>query len=137
MATWWNDYANNVLQGQSLFVDNTGVGTEVFGAGVDMRASQEGLHAQLETGAVTDGTLDIRLQESLDDGASDPYTDIVDFITGGIAAFAQILAADDNVSRSLNFKRSKRFVRAVALGVGGSTGAQFSVSIHGMLRRVL
>ena len=135
MATWWNDYQNNVLQGHSIFTDGPNQ-TNINGAGVDMKEAQEGLHAQLHTGTITDGTHDIKLQESDDDGVSDPYTDIVDFLTGGTAAFAQIVAADDNVNRSLNFKRSKRFVRA-QVSAGGGTGGLYAVSIHGMRRRVL
>lgn len=137
MATWWNDYRNSVLQGHSIFDATPQINTQSVGAGVDMKEAQEGLHAQLHTGPIVDGTVDVKLQESADDAVSDPYTDIVDFITGGTAAFAQLTSADDNVNRTLNFKRSKRFVRAFAQGAGQTSGGQVAVSIHGMRRRVL
>lgn len=135
MSTWWNDYANNVLQGQSFYMDSPLINTQVIGVGVDMKEAQEGLHAQLETGTLTDGTIDVTLEES--DVFGSGYTAIVDFITGNPAAFAQLAATEDNVSKSLNFKRSKRFVRAVAAGAGQTSGGRVAVSIHGMRRRVL
>lgn len=134
MATWWNDYRNNVRQGVSLIPSGARTNGTFNGLGVDMQDAEYGLHADLLTGAVTDGTHDITLEESTDDGATDPYTPINDFITGLPAAFAQLVAADDNVARSLNFKRSKRFVRAVAVGAGATLGAEYSVAIHGMLK---
>lgn len=137
MGTWWNDYQNNVLQGHSIFDASPQINTVSDGDGVDMKEAQEGLHAQLHTGPIVDGTIIVKLQESEDDGVSDPYTDIVDFLTGGVAQFATLTSADDNVNRTLNFKRSKRFVRAFATGSGQSSGGQIAVSIHGMRRRVL
>ena len=133
MATWINDYANNVVQGLS-FLDPSN-DTIILGAAIDMRESQEGLHAQLMTGPVTDGTHSIFLEES-DDGTTN-FTAIVDFITGQPAIFAPFTSADSNVARALNFKRSKRFVRARASVVGATLGGAYGVSISGMRRRVL
>ena len=133
MASWWNDYANNVVQGIS-FVDPSN-DTIILGAAIDMRDAQEGLHAQLMTGAVTDGTHSIFLEES-EDGTTN-FTAILDFITGQPAIFAPFTSADSNVSRSLNFKRSKRFVRARVSVVGATLGGTYGVAIHGMRRRVI
>ena len=134
MATWWNDYKNSVLQGHSIFTDAPAQ-TSFFGVAVDMKEAQEGLHAQLHTGTITDGTHDIKLQES-EDGSTN-FTDIVDFLTGGVAAFDQLIGGDDNLNRTLNFKRSKRFVRARSTVVGTETGGLYAVSIHGLRRRVI
>ncbi len=130
MATWWNDFKNNVVQGLSVKPQSI-TSTTINGEFVDMRNSQEGLFALLQVGALT-GTLDVTLEEA-DDGSGAGLQAITDFITGSPAAFAQVSAADQ--IEALNFKRSKRFIRAVALVSGGTILT--TVSIHGMLRRVL
>ena len=136
MATWWNDFANNVLQGLSI-VPKFLAGS-VNGTFVDMKEAQEGLFALLSIGA-TSGTnekLDVTLEEA-DDGSGAGLQAITDFITGNPAAFAQKSDADVNSIDTLNFKRSKRFVRAVGLASGSSPTFVTAVSIHGMRRRVL
>lgn len=134
MASWWNDFQNNSLSGQSFFPDAQ-VST-FFGAGVDMKEAELGLFALLDIGNVTgtNPTLDVKLQESDDDGVSDPYTDVNDFKTGGVAAFAQ--ATTSLAISSLTFKRSKRFVRAFATIGGTSPSFTMSVSLHGLLKAV-
>ena len=136
MASWWNDFQNNSLSGQSL-IPATRI-TGVFGAGVDMKEAELGLFALLDVGAVsgTNPTLDVSLQESDDDGATDPYTAVNDFKTGNPAAFAQRTDSPANGIVSLTFKRSKRFVRASSVTGGTSPSFDFSVSLHGLLKAV-
>lgn len=134
MGSWWNDFQNSALSGQSFFPDAQ-IST-FFGAGVDMKEAELGLFALLDIGNVTgtNPTLDLKLQESDDDGVSDPFTDVNDFRTGGVAAFAQQVAGQGLFS--LTFKRSKRFVRAFAT-IGGTTPSfTFSVTLHGMRKSV-
>ncbi len=134
MATWWNDFKNNSLNGLSQPPNQLAENGSTNGAGIDMKEAQEGLFATVVTGAAAqDGEVYVRLEESKDDGVNDPYTDLIDFITGVQARFDDIGA---NSIASLNFKRSKRFVRAVST-VGGGPTIFVAVSIHGMRRRVL
>ena len=136
MATWWNDFANNVLQG--LSIEPVGLVGSVNGSFVDMKESQEGLFAMLSVGSVqgVNETLDVTLEEA-DDGAGLNLQAITDFITGSPAAFAQKTSADADSVTILNFKRSKRFIRAVATLAGTNPIYKASLSIHGMRRRVL
>ncbi len=136
MATWWNDFKNSVLQGTSI--EPQTIASSVNGAFVDMKEAQEGLFALLSIGA-TSGTnekLDVTLEEA-DDGAGLNVQAITDFITGSPAAFAQKSDADAASIDVLNFKRSKRFIRAVATLAGTNPIYKASLSIHGMRRRVL
>ena len=121
MATWWNDYMNNAVQGQSFFA--LANDTLLEGAAVDMKEAEVGLHADLQTGVIASGSHAIKLQES-EDGLTN-WADIED------AVFATLVSGgpDDNDSRSLNFKRSKRYVRAVADSTGSG---DYAVSIHGL-----
>jgi len=130
MGTWWNDFKNSVLQGLSVKPQSI-TSTTINGEFVDMKETQEGMFALLQVGALT-GTLDVTLEEA-DDASGTGLQAITDFITGSAAAFAQVSAADQ--IEALNFKRSKRFVRAVALVSGGTILT--TVSLHGMLRRVI
>ena len=136
MASWWNDFVASVLQGLSIPPEQCFSG--IIGEYVDMQGAQEGLFATLHIGAVSGSspTLDVTLEEA-DDAAALNNQSIIDFITGQPAAFAQKTAADADTMLSLNFKRSKRFVRAVAATGGGSPSFFISVPIHGMRRRVL
>lgn len=133
MASWWNDFQNNSLSGQSFIpavVTATG-----DGAGVDMKEAELGLFALLSVGVVsgTNPTLDVTLEESDDNSV---FTAINDFKTGSPAAFAQRTDTPANGIVSLTFKRSKRFVRAVATITGTTPSFTFGVSLHGLLKAV-
>ena len=133
MASWWNDFQNNSLSGQSLIPAVRT--TSVNGAGVDMKEAELGLFALLDVGAVsgTNPTLDVTLEESDDNSV---FTAINDFKTGNPAAFAQRTDSPANGIVSLTFKRSKQFVRAVGTTGGTSPSFAYSVSLHGLLKAV-
>lgn len=100
------------------------------GTGVDLKNQEGQGFAILVTGAITDGTHDVKLQESKNDntanesGAADPYADM------GFA-FAQIGAADDNIEKRLNYVRTERFARAVTTVAAATTGGIYGVLIGG------
>ncbi len=134
MASWWNDFKSSALSGISLIPEGNRVagGSPFNGVAVDMKEAEVGLFALLTTAIITDGTHDITLEEA-DDAAFTAPTAINDFRTGVAAAFAQLdSTGDDNAARALTFKRSKRFVRAVAVVAGTTIGGEYAVSFHGL-----
>lgn len=133
MGTWWNDFKNSVLNGLSQVPEVLLSGVN-NGGYIDMKEAQEGLFAMLQTGDETAGgeTATMTLEEADDAGGTNNQA-ITDFITGNPATTSALVL---NSLEILNFKRSKRFVRAV-LTVAGTTGIAASASIHGMRRRVL
>lgn len=84
------------------------------GTGVDTMGFHQALII-LNVGTVTT-SLDVKVQESSDDGSGDSYADI----TG--AAFTQVTTANDNaiyVAR-INLTGTERYIRCVGTGVGAS-----------------
>ena len=84
------------------------------GTGIDTQGFHQALIV-LNVGTVTT-SLDVKVQESSDDGSSDAYADV----SG--AAFAQATTANDNtvyVAR-VNLTGTERYIRCVGTGVGGS-----------------
>ena len=134
MASWWNDLKNSVVSGLSLR-PATRTASAVTAAAApsddsvyaDMKEAETGLFALILLGDIggqpNSWTFD--LYES-DIGGTDTGTAIVN-------ADALVIdgAGFDNSVAVLNFKRSKRYVRARATLDGTST-AYFSVSIHGL-----
>jgi hypothetical protein len=112
MTTWINDLANNAVLGVSLQASSRS--TNANGTGVDLVDTDGECFAFATVSAVSAGTtaptVDISMEESTASGGT--YT----AITG--ATFAQITAA--GTPAPINFKRTKRFVRAVGT-VGGTT----------------
>lgn len=89
--------------------------TTVDGYGVSTKDYDEAL--VVVNVATTDGTMDIKLQESSDDGVGDAYTDIAG------AVFEQITPANDNtvyVGR-VRVKNFEDFLRVSATGTGTTT----------------
>lgn len=135
MGSWWTDYKNNVLEGFTLEPDSyVGAGPH-NGVAIDLTNAQEGHFALMAIGLVTgtNPTLDVTLEES-DDGSI--WTAITDFITGQPVAFSQKTDADVDTMDVLNFKRSKKFVRAVAVETGTTPVFGITLTLHGMRRRV-
>ena len=93
-----------------LIPQNPGAGT-VDGTGIDTTEFREALIALITGTANTGGTLDVKVQESDDDGSSDPYADV----TG--AAFTQVTTANDNGVQygRLNLEDRKKWIRIVAV----------------------
>jgi hypothetical protein len=125
VTTHINDVANNEVAGQSIIPQD--LSATVNGSSVDFLTGDGGAWAELSTGARTGTTptLDVKLQESDDDLT---FTDI----SG--ATFTQVTAA--NQRETINFRRSKRYVRAVATLAGTSPTFITSVTIHQQLKLV-
>lgn len=132
MASWWNDFKNNVLSGQSQVPEVLLSGVN-NGGYVDMKEAEYGLFAFLQTGDETAGgeTATMTLEEADDAGGTNNQA-VNDFITGNPATTSALVL---NSTEVLNFKRSKRFVRAV-LTVAGTTGIAAAASIHGLRKAV-
>lgn len=118
MGQW--DFKNNHLHKPAIR-PQTATST-VTGSGVDMRDTTP-CFAELVVGTVsgTSPTLDVKLQES--DTSGGTYSDI----SG--ATFAQVTAS--NKEEIINFKRTKRFVRALATIAGTSPSFAFAVNVFG------
>jgi len=103
-----------------IIADDYGAGT-TNGTGVDTLGFHQAL-VILNVGTVTT-SLDVKLQESSDNGSGDSFADI----TG--AAFTQVTTGNDNavyVAR-VNLTGTERYIRVVGTGVGGSQSYGVSV----------
>ena len=109
--------AVNAIETQNL------AATTVDGAGFDTKDFDEVLF--VVNAGVTDGTVDIKIQESTDDAATDAYTDIAG------AAFVQITSSNDQdvfVGR-VRCKNFEQFLRATVT----TTGTTSDVGVAGLL----
>ena len=124
MATWWNDFKNSALSGVSVApAVHTVTPTPADADYVDMKEAEIGLFLLAMADTLT-GTWTITLEES-DDGVG----------SGDVIAGISVPMTADGVFVE-NFKRSKRFVRAILTETVAGT-ATIGVSLHGMLKRVL
>ena len=114
------DVLNSAIHASSI-VPQTATST-VTGTAADMKDTGP-LFAELQVGAVsgTTTTCDVKIQEC--DTSGGTYADI----TG--ATFTQVTTA--NQKQLKNFKRSKRFLKAVATIGGSSPSFALAVSIFG------
>lgn len=123
-TTHLHDLKNNLLadDGANTIKPQTATST-VTGAAVDLVNGEGNAFAILHVGTVsgTTPTLDVKIQES--DTSGGTYADI----TG--ATIAQVTASDK--LRVINFKRTKRFCRAVGTIAGTTPSFAFSVAILG------
>lgn len=88
--------------------------TTVNGTGIDT-AGYDGVLFVVKYGAITDGTPNLKAQQSEDDGSSDAYADLA----GSDVAVAD---TDDDKLAALDIRRPKeRYVRPVVVR-GGATG---------------
>jgi hypothetical protein len=123
LATFWNDLKNSAVGGLSLApAVRTSDGT---GSVVDLIDADGGCFAVVQTGTLTDGSHDVKLQETNDSGGGS-LTDI----TGATQAIA---ATDDNTAFVIGpFTRTKRYVVAFSDVVGATTGGIVGVAVYGM-----
>ena len=120
--TWIHDLKNSVDGGASLFpVVRT---ASANGTAVDLLTTDGGGFAVVLTGTLTDGTHNISLEEGDASNGSDAVA-----ITGATQAIA---ATDDNTQFIINFRRSKRYVRAVTTLGSATTGGIVGVAIYAM-----
>lgn len=119
--TYINDLKNSVVGGLSLApAVRTADGT---GSVVDLITGDGGCFAVVQTGAITDGSHDVKIQETNDSGGAS-LTDI----TGATQAIA---ATDDNTGFIIGpFTRTKRYLVAFSDVVGATTGGIVGVSIY-------
>lgn len=103
--------------------------TTTFGTTVDLMDSNANMaSAWLDVGAVsgTQGTFDVKMQESTQTATTGTWTDI----TG--AAFTQFTTSgvvNASGAAIISFQRNKRYVRAYVTMAGTFTNALFGVSI--------
>lgn len=102
------------------------------GAGVDCRGFEDALvilHVGAHDRTTGDETLDVKLQQSSDDGSADAYADVAG------AAFAQLGNVVPNATKGntyvMNVKLSKRerYLRAVGTPGGTTPSTNYSVQI--------
>jgi hypothetical protein len=120
-----NDLKNSAVAANGTnTVEPKALTTTTNGAAVDLVDSDGNCFASLHVGAVTGTTptLDVKIQES--DTSGGTYSDI----TG--ATFAQ--QTTSNHYLLINFKRSKRFCRAVATIGGSSPSFTLAVALLGI-----
>ena len=124
MATWIQDIVNNCINELGLAPQSVADAT-VDGTGVDFNNSDMGMWAEVNFGAITGTgvTAAVKLQESETQGGA--YTDI----SGG--AFAVKDETGDNTHETINFTRTKRWVRMTITGAGTTPAILVSGSIHG------
>lgn len=124
-----NDFKNNVVAPNGTnSIEPKSLTVTTNGAAVDLVDSDNQCSATLHIGAVTgtSPTLDVKIQESATSGGT--YTDIAG------ATFAQQTAS--NKWLSINFKRSLRFGRAVAILAGTTPNFTMAVVILGQKKAV-
>lgn len=109
--------SDNLKVVQSIAPTATGLTTTTNGAGVDCRGYQYAL-VVVNVGAVTgtSPTMDVKIQQSSDDGSSDAYGDVTS------ATFTQITASNDDTVYvgELKCEELERYLRPVAT-IGGTT----------------
>jgi len=100
------------------------------GAGVDLQGFH-GAMVVVHTGAITDGTHTIEVQESDDDST---YTAVADADLQG--SEPAIGAADDNKIYEIGYMGTKRYIRAVVTVAGATTGGVYdAVVVRGAPRK--
>lgn len=106
--------------------------TGANGAGVDCRGFEDALvilHVGAHDRTTGDETLDVKIQESSDNGGSDAFADVAG------AAFAQIAAQSIDATKGnsfvMNVKLSKRerYLRAVGTPAGTTPSTAYDVQI--------
>jgi hypothetical protein len=100
------------------------------GTGVDCKDLEGPLTAVVEAGVCTDGNYDFTIEESSDDST---YTAITPYK----GTFATITSAADELVQTVQFKRSKRYVRGVITeSSAGSTGVVCAMLLIGRKKSV-
>jgi len=100
------------------------------GAGVDLQGFH-GAMVVVHTGAITDGTHTIEVQESDDDST---YTAVADADLQG--SEPAIGVADDNKIYKIGYMGTKRYIRAVVTVAGATTGGVYdAVVVRGAPRK--
>lgn len=96
------------------------------GAGVDLQG-YEGAVVVVQTGAITDGTHTIEVQESADDGATDPYAAVADADLQGTEP--AIGPTDDNKVYEIGYIGRKRYIRAAVTVAGATSGGAYAATV--------
>jgi hypothetical protein len=81
----------------------------------------ESLEFSIQSGVITDGTFTPNVQEGNDPALADAATVVAGDLLGTIAG-ATFAATDDNVTKKIGYKGSKRYVRLQLIGAGQTTG---------------
>lgn len=118
------DLNSNIKASPALNAQSIATNTTVNGAIIDTRGF-EGLAFLIQSATITDGTFTPSLTEgdqaNLSDGAAVQAADMI-----GTVAAATFIATDDNVTKKLGYKGSKRYVRLNLTSTGVTTGGAMS-----------
>jgi hypothetical protein len=119
---WMTDLKNGATVGlAATFAART---TNAAGSSVDLGGAELQHAGVLVAGALTDGTHNVKLQESTD--GSNSWTDVTD---GAFSALAGNTTNQHAVVQTINFRRSKRYVRATATVSTATSGGVYGVLI--------
>lgn len=122
MSTWWNDLKNSLVSAMSILVAT--ITSTTTGSAVDMGTGDGGSCAVAHCGTITDGTHTLTMTES--DTSTGAFTAVPSADTKVIGA------ADSDTVVVVNFKRSKRWIKAVSTVGGATTGGVYGVAIYSM-----
>lgn len=116
-----------VLKNNALSVTADG---QLTGDSVDMADFGEGGMITANVTAYTDGQHAVTVQESADDGASDPWTDVPaeKLIINGTNVASALTAAGDALAK-VGFFSTKRYIRPAVDSTGVTTGADLSLFV--------
>lgn len=118
------DLHSNIKATPALNAQSIATNTTVNGAIIDTLGF-ESLEFLIQSATITDGTFAPSLTEgsqaNLSDGAAVAAADMI-----GTVAAATFIATDDNVTKKLGYKGSKRYVRLSLTSTGVTTGGAMS-----------
>lgn len=120
--TWWNDLKNSLVSAMSILVAT--ITSTTTGSAVDMGTGDGGSCVVVHCGTITDGTHTLTMTES--DTSTGAFTAVPSADTKVIAA------ADSDTVVVVNFKRSKRWIKAVSTVGSATTGGVYGVAIYSM-----
>ena len=121
------DLYSNVLNKETLTIAARTDGT-VAGTAVDREEDSSGFESAVivvHTGTITDGTHTIEIQDS--DASGSGFAAVADsYLQGSEPA---IVAADDNKVFEIGYLGPKRYVKAVVVTTGATTGGVFGATV--------
>lgn len=122
MSTFWNDLKNSAVADTSIAPAT--ITSTTTGGAVDLGECDGGATAVVVAGTMTDGTHTLTFTES--DTSGGTYTAVPS------ADARALTSADSGNTVLVNFKRSKRYVKAVSTVASATTGGVYGVALLAM-----
>jgi hypothetical protein len=127
-----NDLHNNIKISRAVSPVVITAGDATLTSEIIDRANFGSLEYVFISGAITDGTFTITIYESDDSGMSGEVAVADADLIGTEMAFVGATAADDNTTKKVGYKGSKRYTRAKIVQTGATTGGYIAaVAIQG------